>query len=346
MTVSVVIRSKDEADRLRLVLASLAHQTVRPQVVVVDDGSSDHTPAVVAEAALSLDIVGLRNDTPNGRSAASNAGARAAGGDILLFLDGDTLAAPDFVARHADVHSEGGRRVVRGETWHLRCTRPFLDPETGSPQPSEAARVGRMPAAELARALVTRRQIAESFETIAARGQPGIYPGFGPRALFELEMQAFADDPDCPVLWAAAAGSNQSVARDIFLDSGGFDPRISINEHRELALRLCQTGCRMAASSARTYHMIHRSGWRDPLVERDWEEIFFAAHPIPAVALLQVFWASLAEPCELPPAARIASLSELAAAAERCRDAAGGDPVLGRDRVLQAHRRWADEAAS
>lgn len=340
MKVSVVIRSKDEADRLRLVLASLASQTVRPQVVVVDDGSSDHTPQVVAEAAGGLDVVALRNEAPSGRSAASNAGARAASGDIVLFLDGDTLAAPDFVAQHADLHRQTPRLIVRGETWHLRCTRPFLDPETGSPQPGEAARVGRMPAAELARALVTRQQIAEAFEAIAARGQPGVYPGFGPRKLFELEMQALEADPDCPVLWAAAAGSNQSVARELFLQSGGFDPRLSINEHRELALRLCRMGCRMAGSAARTYHMIHRSGWRDPLAERDWEEIFFAAHPIPAVALMSVFWASLAEPCELPPEARIGSLAELAAAAERCRDS------VERDQVLLAHHRSAREAAS
>jgi hypothetical protein len=253
----------------------------------------------------------------------------------VLFLDGDTLAAPDVVARHAEAHGLGGRRIVRGETWHLRCTRPFLDPETGAPQPAEAARVARMPAAELARSLVTRRQIAEGFDEIAARGQPGIYPGFGPRRLFELEMEALNAHPDCPVLWAAAAGSNQSVAREIFLQSGGFHPRLSINEHRELALRLCQAGCRMAGTTARTYHMIHRSGWRDPLVDRDWEELFFAAHPTPAVALMSVLWASLAEPCDLPVAARITTLPQLAAAAERCA------AVAGREAMLQAHHRWA-----
>jgi glycosyltransferase involved in cell wall biosynthesis len=51
MLVSVVIRSRDEADRLRLTLASLSRQTVPPEIIVVNDAAADHTPAVLAEAA-------------------------------------------------------------------------------------------------------------------------------------------------------------------------------------------------------------------------------------------------------------------------------------------------------
>jgi glycosyltransferase involved in cell wall biosynthesis len=51
MKISVVLRSKDEPGRLRLTLASRARQTTAPKVVVVDDGSGDHTPEVIAHAA-------------------------------------------------------------------------------------------------------------------------------------------------------------------------------------------------------------------------------------------------------------------------------------------------------
>jgi hypothetical protein len=47
---SVISRSKDEADRLRLTLTSLACQSEPPEVVVVNDGSSDHTKDVIATA--------------------------------------------------------------------------------------------------------------------------------------------------------------------------------------------------------------------------------------------------------------------------------------------------------
>jgi len=322
MRASVVIRSKDEADRLRLTLASLAAQTEKPQVVVVNDGSSDHTPTVMAEAAVQLDLAAVHHATPAGRSAAANAGAEKATGDILLFLDGDTLAAPDLVARHLELHRQSPGLVVRGETWHLRCTRTFLDPECGTPRPGDESRA-RMSDRERARSIVTRDQIRGDFSVIDRRGQPGIYPGFGPRKLLELEMDALKDHPGCEVLWAAASGSNQSLSRSAFIESGGFHPEISINEHRELALRLCQRGLRMAPTPARTYHMIHRSGWRDPLQDTAWENVFYDAHPIPEVALLPFLWASLSESPPLPAEAFIRSLPELAVTAARYRGIAG-----------------------
>ncbi len=134
MLVSVVIRTKDEADRLRLTLASPERQAEPPDVIVVDDGSSDHTKAVIAKASGSLRLQALHHPSPQERSAASNAGARLARGDIVLFPDGDTLAGPDFVARHLAVHRTGEPLIGRGETFHLRSTRFFLDPETATPR--------------------------------------------------------------------------------------------------------------------------------------------------------------------------------------------------------------------
>ena len=219
--------------------------------------------------------------------------AAKATGDILLFLDGDTMAAPDLVAGHLEKHRQFPNLVVRGETWHLRCTRPFLDPEMGVPWPGKESKVVRLPESERARSTVTREQIRNDFQAIDRRGQPGVYQGFGPRRLYEMEMEAIINHPESKILWAAASGSNQSLSRAAFLESGGFHPEITINEHRELALRLCQNGLRMVTAAGRTYHMLHRTGWRDPLQDTEWENIFYNAHPIAEVALLQVFWGSL-----------------------------------------------------
>ena len=336
---SVIVRSKDEADRLRLTLASLIQQTEPAEIIVVNDGSRDHTRAVIEAAAACFPIISIDHAAPLGRSAAANAGAARASGEVLIFLDGDTLAAPDFVAAHLAAHrSAAGGVVARGETYHLRCTRFFADPEAGTPQPGQEARVAGLKEAELARMRVTKADITERFASIDERASPGIYPGAGPRLLYEMEMNALRAAPDCDVLWAAASGSNQSVGREAFLAAGGFDVLLTINEHRELALRLCQAGARMVPVSARTYHLTHRSGWRDPLVDSSWESIFYQAHPIPAVPLLSVLWASLADPVPFPASCRIVSLPDLSAAARHC------GATRGIENVREAHFRFCEMA--
>lgn len=314
MHISLVLRSRDEADRLRLTLASLAGQIADAEIIVVDDGSTDHTAEILARAAGVLPLTVLHHDQSRGRSAAANAGARAARGDVLLFLDGDTLAGPGLVAGHAALHRRAHGKLGRGETWHLRCTRLVRNPETCDPMPEHAQRVRSLSAEERQGMIVTQAQIAEDFGAIHRRAQPGVYPGLGPRRLHELEIDALRHEPNCEVLWAAASGSNFSVPRDLFLAAGGFDEALDINEHRELALRLYALGARMTlAEGARTYHMTHRSGWRDPLANDSWEAVRLK-HPLRSVELLPVFWAGLSDRVADETGPRIGSLPELAAA--------------------------------
>jgi hypothetical protein len=169
---------------------------------------------------------------------------------------------------------------------------------------------------ELDRLRVTRAQILEDFGAIARRAEPGIYPGAGPRQLEQSDLHTLRNHPDCSTLWAAATGSNLSVPRQSFLEAGGFAEWCGITEHRELAFRLCKSGLRMApVEAAKTYHLTHRSGWRDPLKERDWEAGFYAAHPIPEVKLLALYWAGFSNLTRLPAEVRIGSLLQLEIAA-------------------------------
>lgn len=320
MSVSVVTRTHDEAPRLRLTLASLKRQERLSEVVVVDDGSTDATADVIAEAETFLPITRLRHPQARGRSAASNAGARAASGKILIMLDGDMPVGPGFVAAHANAH-DGGDVIGRGACFNLRCTRFLYDPEQAIPFPHCQERLLRVGNAERERMRVTRADIEHDFASIERRAQPGIYPGLGPARLAEIEMHALRHHPDCDVLWAAATGSNQSVRRDSFLAAGGFHEEMTINEHRELALRLTAHGSRMRlVEQARCYHLTHRSGWRSPFEDTRWEALFWARHPLPEVALMSVLWASLSDHPAIPPEHRILSLPALAAAAHRARN--------------------------
>ena len=321
MLVSVVIRTRNEADRLRLVLASLSRQSVllgtaaapkskdpvALEIVVVDDGSTDHTPEVLRAEAGCLPLRIVRLEPSRGRPEASNAGGRQAQGELLLFFDGDVLAAPDLVERHIRAH-EGRTVLARGETFHLRCTRFFLNPETGSPRPGAEADVERM-GAKRSENLVTRQQLLHDFAAIEKRAQPGIYPGAGPRRLYEVEYEALHQHPELDVLWMAASGHNLSVRRSVFAEVGGFMGSLEHNDHRELALRLHRLGVPLVpVANARSYHLTHQVGWRDPIGDSGWEQEFYRAHPCLAVKLMAIFWLSLTEDRGIPEHARIRSL--------------------------------------
>ncbi len=94
MTVSVVVPALNEAKYLPDLLDSLRRQTIPvAEVLIADSGSADGTAEVCAAAGARL-LPGERKGPGEGR----NRGARAARGDILLFLDADTVAPPDLVA--------------------------------------------------------------------------------------------------------------------------------------------------------------------------------------------------------------------------------------------------------
>jgi glycosyltransferase involved in cell wall biosynthesis len=90
---SVIIPALNEAASLPALLAALAAQTRRPdEVIVADAGSQDGTDELAHAQGARV--------VPGGRPAAGrNAGARAATGVLLLFLDADVRPQPDFIAR-------------------------------------------------------------------------------------------------------------------------------------------------------------------------------------------------------------------------------------------------------
>ena len=105
---TVIIATRDRAGFLRDSLACLARQSAagRFDVVVVDNGSTDATSAVIAEAAAASNgtVRGLSVAEPN-RGKARNAGVAAAGGSIIIFCDDDTLPPERFVEAHLAAHA-------------------------------------------------------------------------------------------------------------------------------------------------------------------------------------------------------------------------------------------------
>lgn len=101
-SVSVVVPALNEELYVRGALKSVAMQRWRPsllEAVVVDNGSTDGTARVVrsfAEEETGL-TVRLVAEPRQGVARAKNAGARAAQGRWLVFLDADSRMAPDLI---------------------------------------------------------------------------------------------------------------------------------------------------------------------------------------------------------------------------------------------------------
>jgi rSAM/selenodomain-associated transferase 2 len=111
MRLSVIIPALDEAETLPATLAALQPLRSRDhEVIVVDGGSLDATREIARAGA---DRV---LDAQRGRARQMNAGARAAAGDVLVFLHADTLSPPDAdecIRRALDAGRAWGRFDVR-----------------------------------------------------------------------------------------------------------------------------------------------------------------------------------------------------------------------------------------
>jgi glycosyltransferase involved in cell wall biosynthesis len=139
---SVVVPTRDRAGRLPIAVHSvLAQREPSFEVVVVDDGSTDGTEAVVR--SFGDPRVRYVTDTGRGPSAARNTGARHARGAALVFLDDDDELLPGALETFGTAISAGGYRAVCAEAvqvspdrrdWRTRFRdrRPDLDRRRGS----------------------------------------------------------------------------------------------------------------------------------------------------------------------------------------------------------------------
>ncbi len=98
--ISVVIPAKDEADNLAILIGEIlvALEAHPLEVIVVDDGSSDGTGALLAKlAGEGKPVRHVRHDRPCGQSAAVRSGVLAARGRLVVTIDGDGQNDPAYI---------------------------------------------------------------------------------------------------------------------------------------------------------------------------------------------------------------------------------------------------------
>ena len=131
LAVIVATRNRSaDLERLLEGLTACAPPLGRPwELLVVDNGSTDDTPAVLAAFRGRLPLRALREERA-GKSRAVNAGIRAAPQPLLAFTDDDAIVGPSWLraieraaGTHADALGFGGRVIPEWAAAPPRCRR-------------------------------------------------------------------------------------------------------------------------------------------------------------------------------------------------------------------------------
>ena len=120
--VSVIIPVRNRETLIQSAIGSVLTQTYPVfEVIVVDDGSTDNTPSMVASLARDDERIHLlRHASSRGAQAARNTGIRAAKGQWIAFLDSDDQWFSDSLEVRLQLATEQRLHVVHSECSVLR----------------------------------------------------------------------------------------------------------------------------------------------------------------------------------------------------------------------------------
>jgi len=245
--ISIIVTTFDRADALDVVLRSLARQNDRRfEVVIADDGSGPETAALIErwKPQLGAALSHVWQEHREFRAAEiRNRAIRASRGDYCVFLDGDCLARPDFVAAHRGLAEPG---------WFVTGNRALL-------------------ARSLTNAVLQQELAPEQWGTavwVAQRLKGGINR-FTPLLRLPLGPLRKAR----PRIWQGARSCNLGVWRSDLDRVDGFDAAFSGwgREDSDLMVRLLRAGVRRkdGAFATGVLHLWHPEADRSRLSENE-----------------------------------------------------------------------------
>jgi len=245
--ISVILTTYDREDALAAVLRSLGCQSDRNfEVVVADDGSGPATAATIAEwqTRLGVRLTHVWQEHRDFRAAEiRNRALLASQGAYCVFLDGDCLVRPDFIATHRRLAEHGwfvtGNRVLMSAALTAAVLRDGIAPETWG----------------------LDGWIAQRMRAGINRLGPALRLPLGP--LRKLRASA----------WEGARSCNLAVWRDDLDRVDGFDASYSGwgREDSDLLVRLLRHGVRRKDGMYATgvLHLWHADASRTGLEEND-----------------------------------------------------------------------------
>ena len=122
--VSILIPAFNAQEWIADTLKSAIGQTwERKEVIVVDDGSTDHTLAIARQFA--SERVSIVSQNNQGAAAARNRAFSVSQGDYIQWLDADDLLAPDKIARQMEAVDQcRSKRTLLSSAWGRFMYRP------------------------------------------------------------------------------------------------------------------------------------------------------------------------------------------------------------------------------
>ena len=243
--ISIIICTANRAESLRETLAAIGHCAVPadlpPELLVVDNASSDHTPQVARDASLPNMPVRYVREPRRGKGYAYNTGMAQANGEILLFTDDDVRPPVNWIDGMCRPIASGQADAIAGgvqiakhllRPWMENYHRRWFAASENLAQTFVEGLVG-------ANMAFSRKVLAKVPEFDIELG-PGAL-GFGDDSLFGIQI--------------VKAGYRMIGAPDIRVEHH-FDPG---RLNRASLLRIAEAGGRSSAYIA--YHWRHR----DPL---------------------------------------------------------------------------------
>jgi len=245
--ISIIVTTYERPDALDAVLRALSRQTDRDfEVIVADDGSGPETAAVVESwrRPLGVPLLHVWQEHRGFRAAQMrNRAVRQSCGSYCIFLDGDCLARPDFVAVHRRLAEPG---------WFVTGNRCLL-----SEALTQAILAQRLEAELWDAAVWMRQRISGGINRIA----PVLRLPLGP--LRKLR----------PRVWQGARSCNLAVWRSDLDAVDGFDAAFCGwgKEDSDLLVRLLNSGVsrKDGAFATGVLHLWHSEADRSRLADNE-----------------------------------------------------------------------------
>ena len=188
MKASIIVCTRNRAESLRLVLESICREVtaspLKPELLVIDNGSTDHTRAVVGAASVNCEAVRYLHEPRRGQTFARNTGLECARGEAILFTDDDVRVPEGWIDAMCrpilggDLDAAGGN-VRLAEA----LMRPWLTPIMKTWMVSGSPPVGDLWGANM----VFHRKVLSLVRGFDTQLGPGAL-GFGDDTLFAKQL--------------------------------------------------------------------------------------------------------------------------------------------------------------